>query len=433
MTRSKRLKNDVRARMQKTGERYTTARAHILAKLGLIEPSAGGYDYRPGICPDTGAVRNFAEACGLHLPNGKAPSEALITGLAGGVGFLYIVFEYGGMPPMISVLTRFDTAADRFAVGALERLGLGLQSSQTASAAKARKDLDAALDRGRPVLCIVDAPTLKSGLTPKELRGMAPTLVTVVSREGERYQVDTGRGAAFEVDAAHLAEARAANKKCKHGAWVPAGTADSPDWSAAIQGAVAACAGRYTEAPYKGFASNFGLAGLEKWARLLVDRKDKKGWPTLFPEGRLASLALRRTWQGLEVEMTPPAAGRGLYAQFLREAAHLTRTPAYETAALAFDRSANAWNALSECIASSGVPAVASGCELLDAYAESLDEAASGTRDWPAELSGAAEGPGLDRDGALALYASMAEHVAVVLDTERTALAALESALPGRG
>jgi hypothetical protein len=34
------------------------------------------------------------------------------------------------------------------------------------------------------------------------------------------------------------------------------------------------------------FRGNFGLAALEKWAGLLTDDRDRKGWPRFFPAGR---------------------------------------------------------------------------------------------------------------------------------------------------
>ncbi|WP_419192271.1 DUF4872 domain-containing protein [Engelhardtia mirabilis] len=420
--------------MEKTGERYTTARAQVLAKLGYRtrEATAGsGYPFQPGVCGDTGAVRNWLAALSVRATGSADPlSEAMLTGLAGGVGFLYIVFEYTGTPPLLSVLTRFDSAADRFALGAVERLGLELDSLQTTSAKKARAALDAAIDAGSPALCVVDALALARTDPPSAMLGTAPTLVAVVGREGDDLLIDKGSSDPALIHADVFAAARAAFKKAKHHMVTAAPGHGHGDLSAAIEAAVADCARRYTESPYKGFASNFGLAGMEKWARLLVDRKDAKGWPTLFPEGARAGLALRRTYQGLEHELTPPHAGRGLYAEFLREAAPLTGNDRLAAAARAFDAAAERWRTISASIAECDVPAIRSGCEMLDTYAELLDaQAAEAERD---ELRGRLEAATgeceLTRDDALELYASLRGQLLAAIEAERAAHAALLAA-----
>lgn len=431
MTRASWFKREVRARMTKTGERYTTARAHVLAARGIApdETGADGYPYLPGVCSDTGAVRNFLEASGVRTSGGEVLSEALVTGLAGGVGFLYIVFEYQGTPPLLSILTRFDSAADRFAAGSLERLGLELEQTETTSANKARKTLDAALDAGRPFLCVVDQIALERSLGPAEYRGMLPTLVCVTGRDGDALLVDTGAAKPLRVTHDAFAEMRAACKKGKHRSWTVAET-KLTDLDDAVRQAISDCARRYTEAPYKGYASNFGLAGMEKWAKLLVDEKDRKGWPQLFSEGGRACLALRRTYQGLQHELTPPAAGRGLYAEFLREAATHTGHAPYAEAAGRYDEAAERWTRIAERIASCDVPEVRTGCEMLDRYAEFLDEQATGSGTQLAlQLRASSSEAELSKEAALELYRELSELVQAAIDAERAALAALEDAV----
>ena len=428
MTRASWFKREVRARMEKTGERYTTARAHVLAARGVAADDDRG-PCVPGVCSDTGAVRNFLEASGVRTPEGEPLSEAMVTGLAGGVGFLYIVFEYKDTPPLLSVLTRYDSAADRFAAGALERLGLEADLQETTSASKARKTLDAALDAGRPFLCVVDQIALERSLGPAEYRGMMPTLVCVTGRDGDELIVDTGAAEPLRVAPDAFAGMRAAYKKGKHRSWTVK-ESEVTDLDSAVRRAVSDCAQRYTEAPYKGYASNFGLAGMEKWARLLVDEKDKKGWPKLFPEGGAACLALRRTYQGLQHELTPPAAGRGLYAEFLREAARITGHAPYSGAAERYDTAAERWTRIAERIASCGVPEVRTGCEMLDRYAEFLDEQATSSGSKLAlELRESSKQGELSKESARALYRELAELVESAIDAERNALAALENAV----
>ncbi len=437
MTRSSDFKRAVRARMAKTGERYTTARAHVLARLikeagGTKSGDPSGYPYRPGVCRDTGALSNWLAAQGVVSPHSGEPlSEALLTGLAGGVGFLYIVFEYKDIPPTLSVLARYDTAAERFALAGLEKLGLDCRSIETTSATKARKELDSALDAGKPVLCVVDSVAIAQSPAPQMMVGMAPTVVTVVATEGDDLLIDVGAAEPTRISREAFDKARSAFKKGKHRMVILDEPSKPKDLVASIHRAIAECADRYTNAPYKGYASNFGLAGLEKWARLLVDERDKKGWPTLFPEGHQACFALRRTYQGIHHEMTPPSAGRGMYADFLREALEITEHSPYARAAEAFDQAAATWDAIGETITSCGVDAVQSGCEMLDTYAELLDTQATDAQraKVATQLGQSAESGKLDKKAALELYAQLASQVEAVLQAERVALGALTDAL----
>src|SRR3990172_7681172 len=56
------------------------------------------------------------------------------------------------------------------------------------------------------------------------------------------------------------------------------------------------------------FRGNFGLAALEKWASLLTDERDRKGWPRFFPAGRDLLAALLAVYVQIELR------GRGLTA-----------------------------------------------------------------------------------------------------------------------
>lgn len=442
MTRQYDLKQRVRQRMQKTGERYVAARAQILASISAApqppDDTATGpaarYVFAPGVCRDTSAARNFLAAIGIRAPHTRAPiDEALLTGLCGGIGFLYIVFEYTGYPPMLSLLMRHDSAADQFVPAGLQRLGLSLQTSETTSAAKAERDLRAALADGTPALCVVDAALIASNPPPGLAPGMAPTIAVVVEITGDECVIDAGRGRQLRVSTAHLARARASIRKTRHRLF----TANPSDAAATspshVDDAIAACVDRFVNSPYKGFASNFGFAGMEKWLALLTDERDAKGWLRLFPDGRRACMGLRRVYQGLQCELTPPAGGRALYAEFLRQAAAICAHEPYARVATAYDEAARAWAAIAQRVADCGVREVRSGCDLLDAYSELLDGADDAAeRDVAAELNEMDALCALDADATRTLYRELADMVRVAIDAERTAHAGLSAALAAR-
>lgn len=95
MTRQKHLKDRIRARMQKTGERYTVARRHVLAKVSPPQISGPERFHLPGNVPATTALRVLLFAAKVRPSIGpEALSEAMLFGIAGGVGAGVFSFHY---------------------------------------------------------------------------------------------------------------------------------------------------------------------------------------------------------------------------------------------------------------------------------------------------------------------------------------------------
>lgn len=439
MTQRRDLKQLIRERMAKTGERYTAARAHILHEHpSSTSPSplpAGlfaGYPLAPGVCMDTGAMRNVLEHSGLTGAHDGTPlSEAMVAGLCGGICFLYLMFEYKGMPPMLSVLARFDTMADSFVAGGIARLGLAGVDSSTSSAASARKALDAAIAAGTPALCVVDAVGMIPGQGPLCMAGMAPTVVAVCGHEGDDLLVDTGAGVPRRMSHADFARVRSLYKKGKHRLMTVRRNSGPFDLAPAVLDSIRATARRFVEAPYKGFAGNFGIAGMEKLRRLLTDPGDRKGWSTVFGEGPSAYLGLRRLHDGIMHEYTSPGAGRPMYAAFLREAAAVIGRREPLAAADCYARSGLEWLALADCIARCGDPAVEEGCRqgesAMELFAESGRPCAPpGTGASPASRGALMQSCRLTRARAGEIYAELAGIMDRILAAEREGLTLLQ-------
>lgn len=436
VTKQRDFKQRVRARMEKTGERYSTARAMVLSQLFRESPgaSAGGYPFAAGVRTDTGSARNMLRALGVRDRATREPlSEAMVFGLSGGVGFLYAVFEYPGHPPLLSVLTRYDTSADQFVVNGLKRLEPAFTIFETSGAGRARTVLEEELAEERPAACVVDLATILPGVAPGVLRGMAPTVVVAARQEGSGVVVDVGRAEPRRLTSEEFASARGAYKKAKNRVATLGRAGSTVDLGGVIDDAIAATLHRYEHSPYKGFASNFGFAGMEKWAKLLEDEKDPKGWGKLFGEGERACLGLRRAYQGLEYEMTGPGAGRWMYAEFLGEAARSCGHPGYARASKAYESAATAWSRASAFIASCHVPAVRTGCEMLDTYAEMLDQNAPGSPPTASDGAHTKDSSTLGRTEARAIFAQLAGLVREAIQVERQAFDVLSMARRERG
>lgn len=164
MTRQRDFKARVRARMEHTGERYSAARAHVLAARQELPPVSTSLSVRPfgsvhavgGQQADVAAARNLLSNAGVKGPDGTRFTEAMAFGLAGGVGFLYGVFEYDGTPTM-TIVCRNGSMPDPFLEPLFERAGAEVKVATTGSPQKARRELDQLLDEETPVLCTVGA------------------------------------------------------------------------------------------------------------------------------------------------------------------------------------------------------------------------------------------------------------------------------------
>ncbi len=94
MTRQKHLKDRIRARMDKTGERYTVARRHVLAKATPSAATGPAGFHLPGNVPATTALRVLLKAASVRPDGVDDLSESLLFGIAGGGGAGVVAIRY---------------------------------------------------------------------------------------------------------------------------------------------------------------------------------------------------------------------------------------------------------------------------------------------------------------------------------------------------
>lgn len=382
MTQQQSLKQRIRERMKKTGERYTTARAMILGSLAVADgPRYPGFldGYGPlgGVQSDTAIIARCLAHAGIRHPLTDEPySEAMLHGLCGGIGFLYAVFEYKGVPPMLTMVLRSRSMPQTYLANVFDRVGAKRQVSETTSDAVAASALDAALDAGQPAVCVVDSALLPYSALPTKMAGMSPHHVAIVGQDGDRLWLDDRALTPIALSREELAAARAAYRKAKRRLFTIE-RGEEPDWRTslldAMQDTVATMRDGDPTVPTS-FRSNCGFAGLRKWQSLLTDKKNKKGWPRVFGHGGNAFAGLRRAYDCIMHEYTAPHGGRAFYAAFLEEAAALLEAEGIRNAALTFRESGAMWGKLAETIASADDVAIQEACRLSDARAEAIDD-----------------------------------------------------------
>ncbi|MDH3300323.1 MAG: BtrH N-terminal domain-containing protein [Acidimicrobiia bacterium] len=444
MTRNRDFKTLVRRRMEKTGERYSTARAHVLAAGGGRSGTTGlaaALDV-PGLLsrintvggsqPDLAAARNLCVNTGLGGPEGQPISEALAFGLAGGVGFLYGVFEYGDIPTM-TIVARNRSMPDPFCQALFDRLGVTTTITETTGAKKAATTLDQALADGRPALCTVGAGGLPYHGLPRDMSGMSPHVVGVVGVDPNsgRLWLDDRSPEPLPVERAAFDAARAAYRAGKHRMVVVDSVPDELDWTAVLESAVAEAVEGFDRPPVPQFKANVGLAGLTKWSTLLTGA-GKKGWQTVFGSGRRAAVGLSRLYDCVNHACTSVDAGRPLFADFLDEAAEVAGRPVWNDAAGQWRAAGERWRDLS-ALAVGAHPNLERYAELADERARLLDTARAESTAALAERMGALHDEqqvlvnecDLAADTAAELFRSMGAVVAAIVEDETEALAGL--------
>ncbi|THA86340.1 BtrH N-terminal domain-containing protein [Streptomyces sp. A0592] len=312
---------------------------------------------------DFGAGRH-REASLIRHATGGIHDEELVAGLAGGIGFMYFVFEYTGRPPLVRIVAQ--AYPEPWVQVALGRLGIPYEATRAMKPRWGR--VRAALDEGQPAFCVVDRSSLPwhQAEPDAELTGADPYTVVIAGYDGDDLLIEDGATTPYRIDREEFAVAWTAHRKGRHQLIVPTGPPEGePDVAGAIASTVAHLTG-----PVLGneFDVNFGFSGMERLAAQLRDTTTGAGWERRFGGSPAAfRSATGRLYSCLEEEWTAPGATRPLYADFLDLVGH-------PEAAAIFRESARHWSELA-ALARNAAPEA--GAEerraLLHACAERVD------------------------------------------------------------
>lgn len=357
MTEHKTFKRHVRERMARTGESYTTARRHLLARAQASPPS---HPSRAREVPAGAGVHSATTAMKVLLDEaGHEVGEASLLLAGGGIGIGVFAFRYPEFSSFFLAgrhLWHDDLA---FLQGLAGRVGATLEVRETGSRAKARRDLVEMLAHG-PVVAFVDLATLG-------YRGGVEAYYVVVV-----HDVDESAGTArisdlsevpLDVPLPALDEARAKHRKFKRRLVRLADVPADPDLQAAGRAGLRACVEAFDDPPMKG--SNFRLKGLE----VLADRMrgtGKDSWAEVFPPGPRRWGALASFYEYVEHYGSGGGLLRPFFAEALREAGRrLGADPA--GAVHAYTALGDAWSRAARSALPPEVPAFAALRARIDA------------------------------------------------------------------
>ncbi|GGL02334.1 BtrH N-terminal domain-containing protein [Planomonospora parontospora] len=361
MTSKKQLKLRIRARMAKTGESYTAARRHVVDRP---EPATdGAWTFHGGRHPGSAAIAGV-------LANGGVPvGEPMVFLAGGGIGAGYILWEFkhdGSRHLTLGFRNQWQYH-DRWTAKALDRLGVGFTAHTTSGAKGASAALAAELDAGRPCIVLPDRYRVGYWGLPESLDGHGGHPVVVYRSDGGDVLVDDRGTAPIRVPRTRMDAARARVPSYKNVLHVldPAPIDAGRLASAALEGL------RDAAEHLSAASGSFSLPAWRKWSRMTVDRRNAKGWPKVFADGRGLAGALLSMWEGVEPVGADGGNLRDLFADGLEEAGALLDLP---LAGLAeeFRRIHGLWHGLAEAAFPLDVPEFARMRALTARIRESL-------------------------------------------------------------
>lgn len=313
MTSRKQLKTQVRARMAKTGERYTTALAHIAGAAPVA-----GWTLRGGTDPDAAGLHAMLEERGV-----TGLTEALVFGIGGGIGAGYILWEFK-REASATLTLGFDNNwqyVGRRTEKVLARLGVEGRWHRSAPKA-AQAYLTDQLAAGNAVMLWPDRYHIGYWDLPEWLDGHGGHPVVAYAAEGDRVYLDDRNLAPLTVAREDLDRACARVGSWKNMSLVVTGSGE-PDVAAAVREGL-----RDVVEHLSAKSDSFSLPAWRKWARMMTDTKAAKGWPQVFADGRGLEGALQGVREGVDGRFGITGGNlRPLFADFLEQAGHAPLAP----------------------------------------------------------------------------------------------------------
>lgn len=380
MTAQKHLKQLVRARMQKTGERYATARRHLIGNFQTDNPDPATRWHFPGNVPGTTALRILLTHHGVRAPHtGEPVTEAMLFGLAGGLGIGVFAFYYEKEDHASFFLAGrhqwHDDAA--YLKDAFARFGLQTVVQESGGAKAAAQQLRTMLDQYGPCVAWVDMAGLPHRAMPSEFSGGGYHIVMV-------YRINEAEGTALVGDLTDnpisipldaLVAARARIKKQKNRVFALAPLPKNyarPALTELVRAGLHSCHHGLLHPTLPGMKSNAKLEALKVWGQRLHGSKDKESWDRVFRPGPNLWRGLTWIYDCIENYGTGGGLCRPLFAEFLQEAAAALKQPALAALSEQYADLGRQWSALAEAALPDDVPLMQQAKELSVQRAELL-------------------------------------------------------------
>ncbi|UCG26200.1 MAG: DUF4872 domain-containing protein, partial [Chloroflexota bacterium] len=335
-------------------------------------------------------------------------------------------FEKHGYPSIVLAFRNLSNYTVKYLQNLCGRVGAATQVCETTGKKKAAAQLEQTLDSGNPAIVWLDL-----GGAPYYMHYLRVGVAVVYGIDGETALVDRRARKPITIGSDLMVEARAKVPSFKNRIMIL--KPEEPfELEVAIREGLQECV------DYLGASStSFALPSIRKWARMMTDVKNKKGWPTVFKGGRGLYGTLRTVYEAIEHIGTGGGGLRGLYAEFLDEAATVLDDGELRTAADHYRALHARWQALAQASLPDHVGVFKRTKEMIDRReaiflkqgADGL-EAITPINDALHELKGELnDNFPLNEAATATLLADIQAHLEGIYQAEKETLAALETAV----
>jgi len=298
--------------------------------------------------PETATYTNILASQNVTAPHTQRPySEAMIFGIAGGIGCGYILWEFKKYDAAILVMgfqNRWNYT-EQFYQNLSSRLGITTETRDTGGKMTATKHLEDAISNGRAVIAWIDQESLPYFHLRPMYNGCFGHFVSVYGLDEETVYLDDRAKMPLKVDKATFADARARIGSYKNRLLLLAANDTQADLPAAIMAGIEDCVDYMSSG-----SQTFAPPTFRKWARLMTDTKNKKGWPVVFKNKTGLYSTLRSLHEGIKLFGTKGGGLRFLYADFLQEAATVLPNPALKEAAERYQALGHQWSDFADSV-----------------------------------------------------------------------------------
>lgn len=396
-----------------------------------------GYRHFGGLHHETAHLKNIFEFLGLTSPHtGKPFTEAMLLGIGGGVGAGYVLYEICGETWLVlGARHLWQSLKADFISGICQRLGARTMIKEAGGRRPAEANLHESLAAGRPAICWVAMAGLPYHCLPIEwLKGFVHSVVIYGLDEKEkRYLIADRSRVPLRASVEEVTVARGAIGSLMNRTMAIDPPAKPADLAKAIRDGIRSCAQSMT----KPANAMYGLSSLKRWADLVTNVKDKKGWPSVLDSGPRVRGTLARVHASIEVDGTGGGAFRTLYAEFLDEARVILDKPSLTDAAAAYRASAAEWSGMAEAALPSSVPELKEIRELQVAKARLFEEKGEAAM---AEMTaiesrlkdlkrGAGDEMPMPKDDLSSLFSGLGARIGRIAAIEEEAVKALQASL----
>jgi hypothetical protein len=260
----------------------------------------------------------------------------------------------------------------RWAATTLERLGIEPDLHQTGGAKAAWDALDARLDAGALVIASVDIQSLGTWCQPESLSGYFGLDIVILGRDADGWYLVDDRGRdPFRVPPDVMAAARGRIGSFKHRI-ISLPTNPGPIAADRLRAAMRGGLDDQVE-HLRAASDSFSHPAWRKWARMMTDHRNPKGWPRVFADGVGLFASLSAIHEQVDGQVGPWGGHlRELFAESLDEAAVVLDDPAIGDAARAWRDVADLWEELADAAVPPDLDGAADAVEAAEALHEAV-------------------------------------------------------------